>query len=79
MANFLITNSYNAKENIKMVGGVFDKNLKGWVVNQAQLDLLEDRAKSGISSMGFDKIWRRCKIEQLKDEPVNATSSDLPV
>lgn len=65
MANYLIKNSYACYTDIKDAGGKFDKDLKGWIVNQEQLDLLQKRSDSRNWSMSFSKSWAKVLVEQI--------------
>lgn len=66
MSNYaLIGNTYDCRDDIKLVGGKFDKNTNSWIVNHEQLNLLKERATNGKWSMQFAKSFARVKVEAI--------------
>ncbi len=65
MTKYIIFNSYDLRDDIKVVGGVYNKDNKGWVVDAAQLDILRTRATDGKWGMSTARAWAKSSVSEF--------------
>lgn len=71
---YLITNSFDIKDDLKEVGGKFDKELKGWVISKEAFDKINARTSS--YGMSWAKGWAKAHKEDLSKSSIDGENGN---